>query len=316
MAADILTQPAGEAPPLETVLLWLTSTVERDYISRRVFPSQRYDQAKAYRASATLHYLTPEQAKAMLADALNREPEVSKGLKKAFRGHIKSLQSGLAEAAERPAVFSATAPTCIRQICGYEVWRGTKQQLLSHGIRRNDDLPWPGEPGGKERSCGARDSRGYKVSIKRHSAVWPGIFEAAIAIPYEVQQREHTQAERTERARKARQSLAVMPQSADDFRTSVIAEVRRFVRFQIEWNSKPSEHHGFRLAEGVLALVDEALDGVIDVLSEVPIHFDAVLQSEVARKHRAELASADATFQSKMAAIMKPDQALIDGSRS
>jgi len=311
MADEILTHTDGDAPPLDTVLLWLTMTVERDFVERGVFPSLRYTSAKGNRASSSLHYLTEEQAQALLADALHRVKQVRKGLKTAYNGHVNALQAAMAEAVERPSVFAAPSAVCLRQDGMWHVWRGTKQQLQTQGIQR--DGPWPGEPGGKDHRCGATDARGYKTSVKRYSTMWPGLFVATISVPYAVWGREQERETNSEKAEKIRRDLASMPNSADEFRSNLITEVRHSLRFLITWNSKVSKYHGFRFAEGVMEQVDEALDGVVEALGNASVKFDAALHAEVEQGYRAQLAAADTAFQSRMSDMLKLNSAVLGG---
>lgn len=311
MADEILTHTDGEAPPLDTVLLWLTMTVERDFAERGVFPELRYTSAKCNRGSSSLHYLTEEQAHAVLVDALHRVQQVRKGLKTAYNAHVNALQTAIAEAVERPSIFAAPTAVCLRQDGMWDVWRGTKQQLQAQGIQREG--PWPGEPSGKDHRCGAKDNRGYKASVKRYSSMWPGLFVVSIETPYEVRKREYDRSTSDEKAGKIRRDLAAMPKSADDFRSQLIAEVRSSLRFLINWNSKVSEYHGFRLAEGVMEQVDEALDGVIAVLGDASVKFDGALHAAVEQRYRAELALADSAFQSKMSHLLKLSSAVLGG---
>lgn len=311
MANEILTHIDGDAPPLDTVLLWLTMTVERDFVERGVFPTLRYTSAKSNRTSSSLHYLTEGQAQAVLADALQRVQQVRKGLKTAYNAHVNALQTAMAEAGERPSIFAAPAAVCLQENGMWDVWRGTKQQLQAQGIQR--DGPWPGEPGGKDHRCGATDARGYKTSVKRYSTTWPGLFVATIETPYEVRKREYDRSANDDKAEKIRRDLASMPKSADDFRSNLIADVRRSLRFLLSWHSKVSEYHGFRLAEGTMEQVDEALDGVVEVLGKASVQFDAALHAEVEQRYRAELASADTAFQSKMSDLLKLNSAVLGG---
>lgn len=311
MADEILTHTDGDAPPLDTVLLWLTMTVERDFAERGVFPELRYTSAKGNSGSSSLHYLTEEQAHAVLVDALRRVQQVRKGLKTAYNAHVNALHTAIAEAVERPSIFAAPAAVCLRRDGMWEVWQGTKQQLHAQGIQR--DGPWPGEPGGKDHRCGATDNRGYKVNVKRYSSIWPGVFVVSIEIPYEVRKREYDRSTSDEKAREIRRDLAAMPKSANDFRSDLITEMRSTLRFLINWNSKVSKYHGFSLAEGVMEQVDEALDGVIEVLRDAPVKFDGALHAEVEQRYRAELALADSAFQSKMSDLLKLNSTVLGG---
>lgn len=241
MANEILTQTDGDAPPLDTVLLWLTMTVERDFAERGVFPELRYTSAKANRASSSLHYLTEEQAQAVLTDALHRVQQVRKGLKIAYNGHVNALQTAIAEAVERPSIFAAPAAVCVRQDEIRHVWRGTKQQLQAQGIQR--DGPWPGEPGGKDHRCGATDARGYKTGVTRYSTMWPGLFVASIEMPYEVRKHEYN---------RSAWNGCTKYESAEDYRAKLAL---RFVRLANIGLPDEDETCDFAFETSVLAAV-------------------------------------------------------------
>ncbi len=166
---------ATNALPLNTVVLWVTNTIERDYVARGVFPKIRLQLSKELRSNATLHCLMPAEAEAMLADATKRAsaPAVEhRWLRKAYGAFINDLRAATVEADARPAAFATPAAVNIHRSDTCERWRGTKGQLQAIGIRL--DAPWPGEAGGKRWGC-ARDARSYKTSITKWSTIWPGL---------------------------------------------------------------------------------------------------------------------------------------------
>lgn len=167
-------------PPLNTVLLWLSTAVERDYSRRAVFPRLRLSKAHASRGALFLYYVTRGEAAMLLQDASTRYQAERGSLKNAYGMHVARTKEAMLEAANRPATLGAPLPVCVWQCSDREVWRGTKQQLMACGIT----LPgaWPREPGGSERVASTVDARGYRTRITRHSAMWSGIFEARIEI--------------------------------------------------------------------------------------------------------------------------------------
>lgn len=171
---------AATSPAIDAVVLWLTPTIEHDYLVRAVFPTVRTATAVHARANASLHYLTLQAAKELLADAALRVDEAYKSLKIAYRSHIENLVRAIAEAEARPAQFEASAPVCRHRNSSFERWCGTKEQLRSIGI--GVDTPYPGEKGNKKRWTQMCDTRGYKVRITR-SAIWDWSYDAWIDIP-------------------------------------------------------------------------------------------------------------------------------------
>ena len=174
----------AKSPPLDTVLVPLTKAVERDLEQRGALPELRRAKAESVQGAASLHYLTPDQARAVLDDAEARARQVRGGLLGAYLKHAKNIRAAMEEAARRPAAFAAAGPTNIaKEGVPGERWRGTKAQLATLGIQL--DGPWPHEPGGATRWAPASDARGRKVCITRPSGIWPDLFEAFISATFE-----------------------------------------------------------------------------------------------------------------------------------
>lgn len=311
MADAIFNQTASTAPPLDTVLLWLTTTVERDFEERGAFPRLRHAHAKAYRGAATLHYLSADEADAVLEDATAREKSVRRGTRNAYSAHIKSVQAAMTEAAERPAVFASPAAVCAYKSEHAERWRGTKDQLKAHGIRL--DGPWPHEPGGKERWAQARDSQGYKTSITRFSTVWPGLYEAYITIPYEVWGPKHNEKPKANEADLAKRNLASMPGSADDFRAHLVDSMRMMARINLEMAIKPASYHGYTLDEDAVGEIHASFDAVVEAVVGARVNFDSALHADIAQKYRAQIAAADQAFQAQFETLVRPNPRILEG---
>ncbi len=311
MANAILTPSAGTAPPLDTVLLWLTTTVERDFEERGAFPRLRHGLAKAFRGAATLYYLSADEADAVLEDAIAREKSVRRGARYAYATHIKSVQAAIAEAAERPAVFASPAAVCAYKYEHAERWRGTKDQIKAHGIRL--DGPWPHEPGGKERWAQARDSRGYKTSITRFSSVWPGLYQAYITIPYEVWRPKHNEKPKANEADLARSNLASMPGSANDFRAHLVDSIRMMARISLDLAIKPATYHGYTLDEDAVGEIHASFDAVVEAVVGARVKFDSALHAEVAQKYHAQIAAADQAFQAQFQTLVRPNPRILEG---
>ena len=176
---------AAAPPPLDSVLLWVTRTIERDYIERAVFPVLREGNAQTVRSTGSEHHVTLLEAWAVLEDAIGRYGNAGRTTRNAFRSHRDALIEAIKEAEERPAIFAATSATCVSGTgdC-WSVWVGSKDALQTHGIRVRGDI-WPYDDGGKKWKTGT-NKRGYVTQITRCSPVWPGLYRAAIRVPYEV----------------------------------------------------------------------------------------------------------------------------------
>ncbi len=311
MAEAIFNQTASSAPPLDTVLLWLTTTVERDFDERGAFPRLRHAHAQAYRGAATLHYLSADEASAVLEDAMAREKSVRRGTRNAYAAHIKSVQAAMTEAAERPAVVASPAAVCAYKSEHAERWRGTKDQLKAHGIRL--DGPWPHEPGGKERWAQARDSQGYKSSITRFSTIWPDLYEAYITIPYEVWGPKHNEKPKANEADLAKRNLASMPGSADDFRAHLIDSMRMMARISLDMALKPASYHGYTLDEDAVGEIHASFDAVVEAVVGARVNFDSALHAGIAQKYRAQIAAADQTFQAQFETLVRSNPRILEG---
>lgn len=311
MGDAILAPNVGIAPPLDTVLLWLTTTVERDFQERGAFPRLRYSQARAFRGVATLHYLSTDEADSVLEDALAREQSVRRGMRNAYAAHIKSIQAAMKEAAERPAVFASPKAACTYKAEHSERWIGTKDQLEAHGIQLAG--PWPCEPGGKARWAKARDSHGYKASITRFSSIWPGLYEAYISVPYAVWGRKDNEKPKANEADLARRNLASMPSSADDFRAHLVESMRMMARINLDMSIKPATYHGYTLDEDAVGEIHASFDAVVEAILCARVKFDSALHAEISQKYRAQIAAADQVFQAQFETLVRPNPRILEG---
>jgi len=309
MADAILTPCATTAPPLDTVLLWLTATVERDFKERSAFPRLRHVNAHGYRGAATLHYLSADEAEAVFKDATSRERAVRGGVRNAYRAHSKSVEVAMKEAAERPAFFASSEPVCSFKFGHAERWRGTKDQIKAHGIQLAG--PWPHEPGGTRRWAKGRDSRGYKTSITRFSTIWPGLYEAYIQIPYQAREAERPTTS-PEQAEKARASLASMPANADAFRANLVSDMRNFAAVPLRM-AMEAKFHGYTLDEDALGEIHASFDAVVEAVVGAQVKFDPARHAEIACQYRAEIAAADQSFQGHFAALTQPNPCILEG---
>lgn len=209
----------ADRPSLDAVVLWLTPTIEHDYVRRGVFEAIRTANASVARANATLHYLTLDQAQELLIDADSRRLSAHKSLKTAFNAHAVKLRAAIEEARTRPAMWGSSKVVCLSRSSRYEQWRGTKEQFKTLGIALNG--PYPGEPGGNKGWAITQDRRGFKVCLSRASTTWPGLYLAEIELPADGSDTAiggNTEASNAdERARR----LGRLPDTADKFRDGV-----------------------------------------------------------------------------------------------
>ena len=307
------TRRAPAAPPLDTVLLWLTNTVERDFELRGVFPRLRRAHGMAFRGAATLHYLSDSEAAAVLADAEERARArlIPWRTWNAFREQFKNLQAAMKEAAERTAMFAGAEPVCVYKYDSQECWRGTKDQFKALGIQLAG--PWPREPGGNRRFAKTRDSRGYKTFVTRSSPAWPDLYNAKISIPVEVWRQKQAEKPKGEEAARAKRRLATMFDSKDAFRAHVVDGMRQMVRFALDEASKPADWHGYTLDADALSEIHASFDAVAEAIVGARVNFDSALHAEIAQGHRAKIAAADTAFQAQFETLVRPNPRILEG---
>lgn len=309
MADAILTPSASTAPPLDTVLLWLTNTVERDYEARQVFTDLRQQSARSVRSASSLHLLTLVQAARLLDDAKEREAGVRKGLKVAYTAHVKNCETAIQDAQQRTTAFTGASAHCADKSDSYERWWGTKAQLTAQGVCLKG--PWPQEPQGK-RWAKATDWRGYKASVSPYSPIWPGLYEARVEIPIEVWGKKYDQKSNMDSETRARRDLALMPASADDFRAHLVGTIRMMVRVHLEMAMEPT-YHGYSMDEDAVSEIQASFDAIADAVAGARVKFDRARHEEVAQGYRAKIANADTAFQSRIAMLVKPNPRILRG---
>lgn len=305
-------QEQGDSKPdLDAVLVWLSFTVERDYIDRSVFPAMRRERAVRWTGGSMLFYLTVDEAEALREDAQARRESVRGAVKNAVGKHAQALGDAIEEGRTRRATFAAAQPVCAYKSEYSEDWHGTKEQLLAMGICLPG--PWPGEPGGKARWARATDSRGYPLNITRHCTIW-GTFRARIDIPQEVRREAESHEERAKKLTYAQQNLNRVPRTSEDFLWDCVENVRRMFRVYV--NAEPSDFHGYTLTEESVSNILMSMDEVVDAIVNAEVAFDAERQQKVLLKYQKEIADLDGSFQRKLSLLTKRNPALLEGSPS
>jgi len=305
-------QERGDSKPdLDAVLVWLSFTVERDYIDRSVFPAMCREKAVHWTGGSMLFYLTVDEAEALQEDAQARRESVRGAVKNAFGKHAQALGEAIEEARTRRATFAAAQPVCDYKSEYSEDWHGTKEQLLTMGICLPG--PWPGEPGGKERWARATDSRGYPLNITRHCTTW-GTYRVRIDIPQEVRRERAGEDERTKKLIRAQVHLDHVPKNAEDFLWDCVEHVRSMFRVYI--TAEPSDFHGYSLTEESVSNILMSLDEVVDAIVNAEVTFDVERQQQILLKYQKEIADLDGSFQMKLSMLTKRNPALLEGSPS
>lgn len=173
--------PSSEYPDPALVRIGLTVALERLYVRQGAFPWFRNTSATEFGTGAAgIHYITRQQAKALLADAEVRVELARWQEKNTYNSLIKHLKEALKDAAIRPTLLKAPAPFGQRETSYSVEVLGTKQQLQDAGIGVGD--AFPGELGGPERRlCTLDVRRGQVVNVYRAWGEWPGVYRVVIA---------------------------------------------------------------------------------------------------------------------------------------
>lgn len=303
---------AASALPLNTVTLWVTNTIERDYRARDVFPAIRLEASPDLRPSTSLHLITAAKAEELLEDARARVAEVRKGLRTAYVAHVRACDAAIKDAADRFADFSkGVAQRVTGATKRGELWRGSKQQLIDLGIVLNG--PWPGEPGGCTRWARAVDWRGYKAGIAPYSSLWPGLYEVRIEVPRARPADDSSKTIEPAKAEKARRTLEEMPQSAQEFLVDLIAETRRMVRICLDQALVQNKPHGYALDPTSLEEIYTGFDALSEAIVSARVKFDPARRKSSVQSYRAQIAQADPAFQAQMTTLLQQNARLIEG---
>lgn len=301
-----------QTPHVETVILGLSMTIERDYIQRGVFPALRNQNAVTWSGSTGFHHLTIDEAEALLEDARARLESAFKWLKNAYSSHVRALGGAIKEAKTRRGKLETKEPFCEYKDENCEFWHGTKEQLLAIGICL--DGPWPGEPGGKLSWAKATDKRGYPLRLSRYSTTWGTTYRVRIEIPQQDRRGKEVEEQRAIKRYEAQIRLRDMPSSADGFRRDLVKSIRHMLQCFIP--AKPSEWHGYALDDESVTAILVSGDAVVEAIMAAKVNFDAKRHQEIALGYKKAIAEADNAFQDKLSLLTKPNAKILEGEVS
>jgi len=256
---ELRDRPEFQPPPLDTVLLWLTPTVEEDYEERSVFPSCRNSSAVAWRVGgAMLHFLRIDEAEALLRDAVERRETACGGVKVAYNYHVDNLREGIEAAQGRPARFTAPRPVLV-----WNRWCGTREQIQAElGIPENADFPGPGR-----RWTLSKDRLGSPVRIARDEGIWPNQYSARVSDSVERSSAPASKdagepAAVPQRVMEEKEQLAklrALPATRDAFRHDTAEVFWSYVKLFVQIHAQPREGY---------ALSDDAVQEFFDTASD------------------------------------------------
>ena len=302
-------------PSLDTVLIFLTRTVEQHYAELSVFPKLRQPLAQGRSGNSSIFYVTRAEADEVLAHAIKLRsiPNATPGA--SYSAHVRNLQAQIEEAEKRPAIFAAAKPKERWRSHFSESWEGTKAQLVGLGLPA--DTPFPVRAAAGDRRRGPRpsyrDGRGYPVRIRPASAIWPDWFRLDIKIPREVAERAHEAEGRGKASDQAKSNLAAMPVSADEYRAQLVNTMRTMVRLSLDMALKPATWHGYTLDEDAVVEIQASFDAVVEAVVSARVKFDSAGHAEIARRYRAQIAAADQTFQARLEKLTRSNPRLLEG---
>ena len=306
-------------PSLDTVFVSLSFTIEKDYIARGVFSALRHGNAIELKGNGSLHFLTQDEAEALLEDAAARKESARGSMLAGYGSHIRNLTSAIEQAKARRAIFAAPAALQTYKSDYSEEWRGTKEQLQAIGFRLAG--PWPTEPGGKTRWSKATDGKDHDVHITRHWGYdnWPWLFEARFDYLDSELPPKPIDTQRQKKLSMAKLELEAIPKSAEDFRWECIEDIRRSLSCGIRYRSGQRDgerFHGYTLTDEAVEAILLSLDAVVEAIDEAEVHFDAELHRKCVLRRQHDIAALDSTFQSTLATLAKPNPKILEGRPS
>jgi hypothetical protein len=159
------------------VVFWLTFTVQADLVKQGAFPRLRAANGVEHRQQSSMHVLTQDEARELIAYTGARREAVSGGLARAYGLQLQRLQQELEDSQQRPELLSSTKPIERSKHNHGEEIVGTKRQLQGLGIGVGD--AFPDEPGSPRSRGRTTDTRGNDVVVAIEDKRW-GIYRATV----------------------------------------------------------------------------------------------------------------------------------------
>lgn len=212
-----------------------------------------------------------------------------------------------------------------------EVYEGRMADLITAGLVTADQFP----PEGKwhvsflagapmlKRRCRA-DETFRRVSRTHRDE---GFFRVAVGLPREViaarrqakkdrmqEEREEAAAkERAEELRDAQRRLSDIPETEREFRLKTIDLMRTMVRIHLETPFEGSDRHGFTLDEDAQEDLYLSFDAIAEAIMRAPVKCDRAKQTRIVSELQARIVAAGGGVAGKVAALTRPNPALLEG---
>lgn len=213
----------------------------------------------------------------------------------------------------------------------WDRYSGPAGDLIAAGLVHPDQFPPEGRHGiSFVRGVPVRGNCRKDETYLRVEHGDAGLLRVYVGVPREVAaarravmekcQRKEWEAEdlkrRGEAAARAKRELAYVPRTEDDYRRQLAKQLRSFVRISVEDADKPTFAHGYRLDRESVEAVLIASDGMIEVIRQATVHFDAALQAKVVGGYTATIKAADPSFYAQLEKLAAPNPSLLEGEPS
>lgn len=223
--------------------------------------------------------------------------------------------------------------TAIKKIERYEYdeYRGSASELIMAGIVHAEQFPPVGRQGiSYLRGKAVRGNHKRDETYLRIEHAEEGALRVYVGVPVEeaevrkavanAQRRREWEAdqakERVADAAKARQQLARVPRTEDEYRRQLAKQFRGWLRIGIGDQDAPSSSHGYRLDRESMEAVLIASDAIIEAVMQSTVHFDAELQARVIDALTATVKAADPSFYAQLEKLAAPNASLLEGEQS
>lgn len=199
-----------------------------------------------------------------------------------------------------------------------DVYKGPKAELIAVGIVTEE--MWPkGEKRYISWSQGKQVIRNCKKdqTYRNINAHWD-MPRVSVGLPAEVRKARkltwkspYQRELEAKEAALARQQLANLPKSGEEFKRKKAIAVREVIRAMLE--PLGQSPHGFRLAEDACSDIELAIDGVMDAIMAAEVVCDAAVRSATILKCQSKIRAADPAFYAQLDKLTAFNPSLLEG---
>lgn len=291
MATNTVTSTkTGHARPPDSVRVWVSSTIEADFIARSAFPQLRHGNHDEMRSGFALHWCDPATATKVLSDATARRQEVSGPLRSAYGAFIRNSQREIEEAKGRPSWLAGSEP---KPLPGYRGTRlhCTRSQLCLMGMP--DGVKLPGDEGGPAKKSTFINARGQTIGITRAEFAWPGTFVARIGLSEEQEKADAMADAKANQDRQKLREIERLPSSVTEFRKQVAGRLAVMMAMLLD---DMTSSQGYRFSDHVVDDFKGELAHLLSLVREG--HVIGHNRDEMKRQHLVGRAKSDVSLQS------------------